>query len=119
MAKCDPAGATLGEIAVGRSGFYTTTINMVILCFFCMVSYVVASADAMKAVLGLVYPPVAEMDETLFKILNWAICLVPGTFLRTLGGVAVMSLISFIGAMLVLFTILVRCGGGLLSNGVD
>jgi len=43
---------------------------------------------------------------------------VPGTFNPDLGAVSIMSLISFIGAILVLITILVRCGGGLLATGL-
>jgi len=94
------------------------TVVYVIICFASMVSYVDASADAMKTIFGIVYPAIEEMDETMFKICNWAICLVPGTFIRDLGGVAIMSFISFIGALLVLMTILVRCGGGLVANGL-
>lgn len=119
IASCDPAGATLGEVALGKTGFYTMTIVYVVICFFCMVSYVDVSADAMKDILKLVYPAIDTVSPTMFKIVNWAVLLVPGTFIRSLGGIAVMSLISFIGALSVLATILIRCGGGMLSQGID
>jgi len=73
IADCDPSGATLGEIAVGKPGFYVMTLVYVIICFFAMVSYVDASADAMKTILAIFFPAIADMDETTFKVANWVL----------------------------------------------
>jgi sodium-coupled neutral amino acid transporter 11 len=118
IADCDPAGATLGEVALGKPGFYIMTVFYVVLCFFCMVSYVDVSADAMMGLVALVYPDITSFGETKFKIINWAIVLLPGTFIRSLGGIAIMSLVSFIGALSVLGLIVYRCGGWLVADGV-
>jgi amino acid permease len=53
-----------------------------------------------------------------FKILSWCLILQPTTFIRSLKGAAVLSLISFFGAILLLFSILINCGGHLIVHGL-
>lgn len=126
LADCDAASATIGEIAVGSAGRLMLIISYTLLGYFCMVSYVNATTDSLTSLVnlamgasgGVPYYATIGLTDVQFKIIVWAVVLVPTTFIRSLKGAAVMSLVSFAGAAALCTAILINCGGGLLKTGL-
>mmetsp|Transcript_32265 Transcript_32265/g.92894 ORF Transcript_32265/g.92894 Transcript_32265/m.92894 type:complete len:542 (+) Transcript_32265:102-1727(+) len=126
IAQCDAASATIGEIAVGKAGRLALIVSYTLLGYFCMVSYVNATTDSLTSLVNLVTgtgagePYYAKMglSAVQFKMLVWAVVLVPTTFIRSLKGAAVMSLVSFAGAGILCVCILINCGGSLMKQGL-
>jgi len=110
----DPATADLGEKAFGKAGKMFMVLLFTLLGFFCMVSYVDASADAVGGILAHFG---RDVDRTVLLVVCWLVLLVPPTFMRSMKMIALLSLIAFLGGCVMLVCVMLYCGTQIAQAG--
>lgn len=112
-AGCKPASTEIGSKAYGKVGQLTLVFMVVFMGFFCMVSYVDATADSLSGLIDSLLPigpvPKPQITKTTLAIVCWAAMLVPPTFLRSMSLVAVLSFFAFCGGVLIVISLSVVC----------
>ena len=95
VAKCSPATADVAEQAFGRAGRLSMVGLYTAFSFICCVSYVVASADAVRGLCSLLLQEGQPLPPApMVTLLCWAGLLLPTTLVRSLRSVATVSLQS-------------------------
>jgi len=110
----DPATADVGEKAFGKAGKLFMVLLFTLLGFFCMVSYVDASADAVGGILALFG---YDVDQTVLLVACWLFLLVPPTLMRSMKMIALLSLVAFIGGCIMLVCVMLYCGTQIAKTG--
>eukprot|EP00811_Abedinium_folium_P032945 NODE_5948_length_1718_cov_7.576367.p1 GENE.NODE_5948_length_1718_cov_7.576367~~NODE_5948_length_1718_cov_7.576367.p1 ORF type:complete len:420 (+),score=107.87 NODE_5948_length_1718_cov_7.576367:195-1454(+) len=123
IAKCDPATAALGEAAYGKSGRLLMIAMYNGLGFFCMVSYVSASTDAIGTLLEGRFN-IEPLERPVLMVTIWAVLLAPLTLVRSLRSIAKMSMVALCGGMIMLITVQISCvtlltKAGALQQSID
>ena len=119
FAKCSPATADVAEKAFGTAGRISMVVLYTAFSFICCVSYVVASADAVRGLCTLVLGEGRPLpSEFLVTFACWAGLLLPTTLVRSLRSVATLSLIAFIGGVVLLLAVSAECASQLLRTGL-
>jgi amino acid permease len=108
-AGCKPASTEVGSKAYGKAGQLTLVFMVVFMGFFCMVSYVDATADAVSGLIESFAGKQWVPAQTTLAIVCWAAMLVPPTLLRSMSLVAMLSFFAFCGGVLIVISLSVVC----------
>lgn len=120
LAGCSPATADVADKAFGPIGRISMVTLYTAFSFICCVSYVVASADAVRGLCSLALsrsgrPLPSSAAITLFC---WVSLLLPTTLIRSLRSVATLSFCAFMGGVVLLVSVAVYCASELLRSGL-
>jgi sodium-coupled neutral amino acid transporter 11 len=113
-----PASTEVGDVAMGRTGQLLLVLMVVLMGFFCMVSYVDACADAIIGILSVKFETKELPPASVISIICWVFLLVPPTLIRSMSAVAMLSFIAFIGGMTIVVSLSVVCIMQLASTGL-
>jgi len=117
LAGTDPSSADVGHKAFGQAGRVSLILLYTIFSFFCCVSYVDASADAVSGLAALVAGGrMPSLRTTLIGC--WAVLLLPTTLLRSLKAVALLSFVAFLGGLFMLAAVFSYCLSELAHTGL-
>lgn len=108
IACADPTTAEIAEKAFGNSGRLFMLVFMLLFGFFCMTSMVDGSADAVLGFLPFLNIP-TPTSMTPVILGTWLVLLVPPTLIRSLKSVAMLSLVAFIGGLVVMGAVVCQC----------
>jgi len=117
---CELADIEVSYNKVGAHAFGQSGRLMVVFCFICMgfgclVSYVDATADSLGGLLKAAgFDKMPMYQYQLIALFT----LFPATYIRSLKSMATLSMIAFIGALVVVFCINFSCGAVLIQNGL-
>lgn len=117
-AGCKPASTEVGSIAYGTPGRLLLVCMVVLLGFFCMVSYVDASADAVAGLLRTFMTEGAVPSQKSIAVLCWLVLLVPPTLIRSMSLVAMLSFMAFIGSIVIILSVSIVCLQILIVEGL-
>jgi len=117
LAGCSQAGAGIGSASFGKPGKLSVASLYTFLGFFLMVSYVDVSADCIEGLLHEFWMPgIINISYGKLQIGVWLLLLAPTTLVRSMKHIAVLSAIASCAAVVLVVTMLVVCGGLLLSE---
>lgn len=116
-AGCKPASTEVGSISYGKPGQWVLVSMVVFMAFFCMVSYVDATADAVEGLLASVFGKEVLPSQTTLAFLVWVIMLFPPTLLRSMSAVAMLSFLAFCGGAVIVVSLSAVCVQLLFQNG--
>jgi amino acid permease len=117
-ANAKPASTEVGSIAFGGAGQMLLVLMVVLMAFFCCVSYVDACADAVSGLLSTILEASALPSNRTLAIICWVLLLVPPTFIRSMSMVAMLSFFAFIGGSMIVVSLTCVCLQELSSKGL-
>lgn len=118
IAVADPTSAEIAEKTFGNKGKTFMNIVYSFFGFFCMVAMVNGTADAAMGIVSVFVPPESMPPPLVNLFLCWLVLLFPPTLVRSLKSVATLSLVAFIGGLVLIACVLVSCGRVMLTNGI-
>jgi amino acid permease len=117
-AGCKPASTEVGSIAYGTLGRLLLVCMVVLLGFFCMVSNIDASADAVTGLLITFMGEDAIPSREAITIFCWLVLLLPPTLIRSMSWVAKLSFIAFFGGITIVVSVSIVCLQTLVAEGL-
>jgi amino acid permease len=110
LCQVDPATTQVANKAFGKAGQMVMVLMYTVFGFFCMVSYVSASADCLIGLIALL-PSSWNIptDKPMVMLCVWAIALVPPTMLRSMKAIATLSLVAFSGGLVMVISLGICC----------
>lgn len=104
----------LGSHAFGAAGRALVIFVFVFMGFGCLVSYTDATADSIGGLLQVAGWPSMPMYQ--YQLIAF-VALFPATYIRSLKSVATLSMVAFVGAIVVVVCINYTCGSQLYRTG--
>jgi amino acid permease len=115
----DPSGTAISEKAFGRKGKTVMVFTYTCFGFFCMVSYVSASADCIIGLATTILGPSASIpDKKVVQLVAWLFLLFPPTLMRSMKSVAMLSFVAFVGGLILVAALIVVSTMVILQRGI-
>jgi len=119
VGQIDPSGTAIAEKAFGKVGKTIMVFTYTFFGFFCMVSYISASADCIKGLATTFVDASSIPDKLVIQVLAWFFLLFPPTLMRSMKSVAVLSFVAFLGGVVLVISLILVCSMIILERGIS
>jgi sodium-coupled neutral amino acid transporter 11 len=119
VGQIDPSGTAIAEKAYGKTGKTIMVFTYTFFGFFCMVSYISASADCIKGLAVTFVDESTIPNKLVIQLLAWFFLLFPPTLMRSMKSVAVLSFVAFLGGVILVVSLLVVCVMIIIDRGLE